>query len=102
MEPFALVVSSDDFERPSGEVFDPADKLACISPVGPYQREPVEMPLQTFEHKLCPVAVLNTCFMYYDDHHQSECVYDPMALSSIDFLARIISAKPPFSVVFTD
>ena len=102
MEPFDVVISFDDFERPSGEVFDPSNELACISPIGPYQREPVEMVFQTFEHKFCAVAVLNTCFMDYNGHHQCECIYDQLAFPSVYFLARIISAKPPFSVVFTD
>lgn len=33
---------------------------------------------------------------------QSQCVYDREPLPSFDFLARIESAEPPFSVVLTD
>jgi hypothetical protein len=39
------------------------------------------------------------------DHHrqeQAEGVHDQVALAAVYLLAGIITARPPFSVVFTD
>jgi hypothetical protein len=38
-----------------------------------------------------------------NDHRQdqSQCVYDYMALATLDLLAGIVTANPLFSVVFT-
>jgi hypothetical protein len=41
-------------------------------------------------------------FVDLDGEDHSERVDDEMTFSSVDFLARVISAEPPFSVVLTD
>lgn len=57
---------------------------------------------QVFEDQLGAVAVLQGSFVYDDGDDQPERVHNEMAFSPVDFLAGIISAKPPFSVVLTD
>ncbi len=38
-----------------------------------------------------------------DQHRQekTECVYEDVSLATTDFFARIVTTRPPFSVVFT-
>jgi hypothetical protein len=54
------------------------------------------------EHELGTVAVLDVGGV--DDHGEDEAerVDDYVTLASADFFARIVTADPPFDVVFTD
>ena len=102
METLEVVVSFDYFERASQAFFRPFDKLSGVPPVCPYKLESSESLAQVFEDKLGAVAVLQGGFMYDDGYDQAERVHYEMAFSPVDFLAGVISAKPPFSVVLTD
>lgn len=102
VEALKVIVSFDDLERPRCEFLDPVDEFARIPAVGPYQRESRELSLQSLENELGAIAILDAGFMNDDGQDQSDRVHHQMAFASVDFLARVIPARPPFSVVFTD
>jgi hypothetical protein len=54
------------------------------------------------EDELGAIAILDGSFMHDDGDDQPEGIHHEMAFSSVYFLAGIISAKPPFSVVLMD
>ena len=57
---------------------------------------------QELEDLLGSVAVLHGGLMNDQSDDEAEGVDDNMTFPSVDFLAGIVSAKPPFSVVLTD
>jgi hypothetical protein len=78
------------------------DELSCVSSIGPDELKSAESFAQAFEDQFSAVAVLHGGFVDDDGDNQAECVDDNVAFSPVDLLARVISAKPPFSVVLTD
>jgi hypothetical protein len=54
------------------------------------------------QDKLGTVTVLNVGRMDDSDQHKPEDIYEQMALTSIDLLARIVAMRAPLSVVLTD
>jgi hypothetical protein len=54
------------------------------------------------QDKLGSVAVLNVGRMDDRDQHEPEDIYEQMAFTPIDLLARIVAMRAPLSVVLTD
>jgi hypothetical protein len=63
--------------------------------------QPGEHDVQSRQHQRHPVAIRDVGGM--DDHLEQEAlgVNEDMALAAVDFLAAVIAADPPFSVVLT-
>jgi hypothetical protein len=55
-----------------------------------------------FEDELGAVAILHAGLVHAQREDQPKRVHDDMTFASVYFLARIVSAEPPFSVVLTD
>jgi hypothetical protein len=70
--------------------------------VYPDEREPREKLLRSLEYELRPVSVLNVRFVDFNFQNEAKRVNQDVPLPAFDFLACVISAKPLFSVVFTD
>ena len=83
------------------DLLDPVDKLARIAAIGPYQEQARKTFYETSEHELGSVALLNSGRMHHNDNDQADRIDDYMALAAVDFLAGVVAADPPFSVVFT-
>ncbi len=101
LEASHVVASPDNFQYPPATLVNPVNQHARISAVSPDQLETFELPLQPAQHHLGTVAVLHVGRVNDDRQEQSQCVYDNMALATLDLLAGIVTANPLFSVVFT-
>jgi hypothetical protein len=97
-----VVISFYNLKGAKEAIFRPCDKLAGVPSVGPDELETSETLSQEFEDPLGPVAVLEGSLMDDEGNDQPERVHPEMAFSSVDFLAGIVPAQPPFSVVLTD
>ena len=97
-----IVAAFDDLQYPVAHFLGPLDQFAGVAPVGPDQLELGELPDQFGQHQLGPIAVLDIGGMHNDDQEQAHRVYDDVSLASLDLLASVVTARPPFSAVFTD
>jgi hypothetical protein len=57
---------------------------------------------QPIEEQLRPVAILDIGGMNDDGDQQPQRFYEEMPFSPVDFLARVVTMDPPFTVVFSD
>ena len=94
--------SSDDLKQPASEGTSPIDQLSRVRPVSPNQLEPGVPSGQFTQHQFGSVSVLNIGRVDDDRHKQTKRINYDMALAASDLLARVISPRPPFSVVLTD
>ena len=97
-----VIASFDDFQYPAGQIMEPIDQLSCIAAVGPDQTEAGKTPLHFLEHEFGAVPVLDICGVNDHGEHQSHHIDEDVTLATVDLLARVVSMRPPFSVVFTD
>ena len=93
---------SDDFQYPACTGLDPTGQLTCVSTVAPEQPEPRGTLEQSLQYQPGPVPVLNISRMHRDSQQHPHGVYNNMSFPSFHLLARVIAARPPFSVVLTD
>ena len=77
-------------------------KAASVAAVYPDPRQAREPPLHSRQHHPRAVAVLNVRRMHSNGEQPPEGIYGDMPLATLDLLARIVAAFPPFSVVLTD
>ena len=80
----------------------PFDQLSGVASVGPNQLQAREAGYGFLEQQLGAVAVLDVRRMHDDGQQQPQSIYEYMPLATVDFLARVVTARPPFSAVFTD
>ena len=80
----------------------PFDQLPRVSAVGPNHLEPRKQAHELGQNQLGPVAILDVGRMDHDRQDQTEGIDDDMSFAARDFLARIVSPRPPFSTVLTD
>jgi hypothetical protein len=97
-----VVAALDDLQDPVAQFSGPLDQFAGIPPIGPDQLQPREFPDQFGQHQLGPVAVLDIGGMHDEGQDQAQGVYDDVPLATLDLLAGVVAAGPPFSTVFTD
>lgn len=105
LEAFDVVGSFDNLHvEPIAltQAADPLQELASVSTVCPDEPQPQERVPDQGQDKLGPVAVLNVGRMNDRDQHEPEDIYQQMALTPIDLLARIVAMRAPLSVVLTD
>lgn len=81
---------------------DPFNQGARVSSIGPEQSKPHERVSEHRDDETCAVAVLNVASVYDDGDDEPERVDDQVPLATLDFLARIVTARAPREVVFTD
>ena len=98
--------SLDDLQRPLSDFVQRTSEFgACISAVGEDMSKPRKRIADRIENYGSAIPILDVGTMDGQPHEQSRRVGDDMALTSVDFLARIvarrINAAPPFSAPFT-
>ena len=76
--------------------------MASVSAVCPDEPQSHKGVLDQGQDKLGTVAVLNVGRMDDGDQHEPEDIYEQMAFTPIDLLARIVAMRAPLSVVLTD
>ena len=101
LEVVAVLTASHHLQQPAAGRLSPRDQLAGISGVSPDDLEPREPAQQSGQHQPGSVLVLDTGSMYHHREEQSGGVHYDVALASRHLFARVIAARPPFSVVFT-
>lgn len=101
-ESLDIVVASDYLERAPKGLAGPFYEFARVGCVSPDELEAGECLAEGLENELGAVAVLDGRFVDDDGQNQAEGIDDDVAFATVDFLARIIATRPPFSVVFTD
>ena len=102
LEPLHVVGSFDDLQAPpTSQGLNPQNQLAGVAAVSPDQSQPAPAAYQMLQHQFRPVTVLNV--RRVDHHHQDQPqrIDDDVPLAPVDLLARVISPRPPFSVVLT-
>ena len=90
-----------DFQYPTAEQLRPSDQFARVAAVGPDFLQSRVHAAKLLEHQLGAVAVLDVRGMYHDGQNQPQRVDDDVPLATIDLLARVVTPRPPFSVVLT-
>jgi hypothetical protein len=58
-------------------------------------------PQQLLDYQLRSITILDVGRVNHYREDQSQCVNYDVALASVDLLAHLITARPPFSVIFT-
>ena len=100
-KPNDIIATFDDLQNPVSERSCPFDQFAGIAAVRPDQLQASIPPTKLAQHQLGAVAILNVAGMNNDSQNQSHRVNDNMPLATVDLLARVVTVRPPFSVVFT-
>jgi len=89
----------DAVQHPTAERFGPFDQLARVAAVGPDFFQSREGAAKFLEHELRPVAILHVRRVHHNRQNQPQRIDNDVPLASVDLLARVVAAKPPFSVV---
>ena len=92
----------DDLNHPAIPPGRPIHEASGIPAVGEDEFQSAESSPQAFHQQLAAVAVLDVGGMHDQRQDQAQRVDEHMPLAPPDFLARVITAVPPFSAVFTD
>ena len=92
----------DHLDVVSEHLLGPADELAGVAAIDEDLRDQVEAAEQAQKHGTGRDPVLDTVRMDHNGQQIAFGVYRDVTLTDFDFLARVVSAPPPFSTVFAD
>jgi hypothetical protein len=97
-----LLGALDHLDRVTEHLFGPVDQRACVAAIDIDLGDGVEAAEQPHQHGAGCNPVLDGGRVY--DHCQQIAlrVYCDVPLAPLDFLARVITAAPPFSAVLAD
>jgi len=97
-----LVCAFDHLDRVTKHLFGPVDQCASVAPIHEDGLDGTEEAEQPHHYGPGRHAVLDASRVY--DHRQQIAlgVYRDVALAPLDFLARVVTALPPFSAVLAD
>ena len=98
---FNVFITFDNLQNPATKIKSPVNELACVSTIGPDQRQTTKTTSQFTQNRFCTVTVLNIGCMYHHSHHQTQRINHQMAFSACYFLAGVIASVPPFEAVLT-
>ena len=96
-----VAASLDNVQYPPAEGLGPSNEFACVTSVRPDAFQSRIQPAEPTQHQLGPVPILDIGGMDHNCQDESQRVYHDVPLATLDFLARVISPGPPFSVVLT-
>jgi len=98
-----VVATLHDLQHPAADLRNPANQLSCIAAVSPNQLQARKASLNSFQHQLGAVTILNVARMDHQAPNQTQRVHQQMPLTPLYLLAGVVAATDPlFSVVFTD
>ena len=92
----------DNLQNPSRHSLNPVNQLSSVASVSPDQLEARKTPYQFIDNQLCSIPVLDISRVDYDGQQQTYGVYHDVPFAPRHLLTSVITARPPFSVVFTD
>ena len=102
LEPEAVRATAHHTQEPAAGGPSPRYQSPGVGRIGPDYLEPRESAQQFGQHQFGSIPVLDVGGMNHHVQEQSSGVHYDVALASRHPLARVIAARPPFSVVFTD
>jgi len=97
-----VVAAFDDLQYPAARLLHPIDQLSTVAAIRPNELQSRKLPLCFFQDLLGTVTVLNVGRVNDHTQQQTDCIDQNMPFPPLYLFARIITASPPFSVVFTD
>ena len=80
----------------------PVDEVPLVPLVDPDLLQAAHVVEDAAQHQLRPVALLDVGRMDHDRQEQSQRIDENVAFAAVDLLPRVVAARPPLSVVFTD
>lgn len=93
----------DDLDLPATCHLDEGSKAAfVVSAIGPNELETRKAARQRFEQEFPAIVILDVGFMHQHVYDQPIRVDEDMPFAPLYFLPTVISAYPPFWLVFTD
>ena len=98
----AATRSSDDFQHISSNCLRPVNQPTGVARISPNQPQTPKPPHHLRNDQLRPISVLYVSRVDHNGQQHPHSIYDDVSLSTLDLLASVIAARPPFSVVFTD
>ena len=96
-----FVAPLHNIQDPASQGFRPEHELTRVAAIGPNAFQSWVQATALAKHQLGSVSILDIGSMHHQCQDQTQCVDDHMPLAAIDFLARVVTARPPFSVVLT-
>src|ERR1700710_3282711 len=100
-KPLRLVGSLHNFQGPFSPSLRLLYQLTRVAPIGPDLSQSGKLASQIRQYQLGSVSVLHIRRMNHATQNQAQRIHNDVALAALYFLARIVAAGPPFSVVFT-
>jgi len=92
----------DDLNDPAVPADRPIHKLPGITSIGPDHFKAPPSRTELMDQQFAAVTVLNVGRVNDQCEDQAERVHNDMALTPLDFLARVVPSVAPFSAVLTD
>jgi hypothetical protein len=92
----------DDLNDPAIPPGRPVHEASGIPAVGEDEFQSPESSSQALHQQLAAIAVLDVGGVHDQGQDQAQRVDQQMPLAPLDFLARVVPPRPPFSAVLTD
>ena len=96
-----FLAPAHDFQDPATQVSGPLDQDSGIAAIGLDQLQAREAAQQLGQDQLGAVSILNIGGVHDYRQQQAQPVHYQVALARGHFLAGVVAARPPFSVVLT-
>lgn len=97
-----VVVPFDDLQYPAARLLHPIDQLSAVAAIRPNELQSRKLVLCFFQDLLGTVSVLNVGRVNDHTQQQTDRIDQNMPFPAFYLFARIVTTRPPFSVVFTD
>ena len=102
VEALDVVAAFDDLQYPAVRLLHPVNQLSTVAAIRPNELQSRKLALCFFQDLLGTIAVLNIGRVNDHTQQQTDRIDQNMPFPSLYLFARIVTASPPFSVVFTD
>ena len=97
-----VVVTFNDLQYPAARLLHPIDQLSAVTAIRPNELQSRKLVPCFFQDLLSTVSVLNVGRVNDHTQQQTDRIDQNMPFSAFYLFARIVTTRPPFSVVFTD
>jgi hypothetical protein len=84
------------------QTFDPGNELSGVAAICPDEPQSHHGLFEERENEFGSIAILNVRRVNNDRDQQPKRIDEQVPLATIDLFARIVSVRPPLSVVLTD
>ena len=95
------VAALDNVQNPAAQKHGPGDEFARVASIGPDALQPRVQTSELAQHQLGTVTILHIRSVHHHRQNRTERIDDDVSLAPVDLLARVVTPRPPFSVVLT-